>query len=165
MAVNTLTAAVTALIDRIVVLEPLSIAEVTSGTAATKQYLYKSQTYPYWSNRITRLSETDRGARKWELGISAYLHIAHIDARTVDISGTNTPQELAWLYIPEVLTYFDAIKTTLAVGAYAGLSYLAPEGITVTCQNGMDHAFNQYTGIEALYIEFQISAPFMLLGV
>ena len=165
MAVSTLTTAVTALIDRVVILEPLSIAEITAGTQASKQWALNSQTYPYWTNRCSRLQELDKARRAWEMGINARLTLAHIAAGQVNVSGTNTPQELAWQYVPEVLAYFDAIKTTLAVGAYAELSYLAPEGISIACQNGMDHAFNPYTGMEAFYIDFQISAPFMLLGV
>jgi len=162
MAVHKLTTAVDALATRIVALEPLSIAEITSDVTAYNQWNYRAQKYPHWTNRPTSLTELERSTQKWQLGMTARLNLAVIEAGAV---GTVTPQQQAWKYIPEVLMYFEAIQTTLAVGAYTEISYLAPEGITITCPAGMDYVFNPYTGLEALYIDFQISAPFSLMGM
>lgn len=159
MAVHALTTAVKTLGERIVALEPLSIAEITAGTPAEMMWNWRSQTYPYWSNRIAALTEIDRGQKKWQVTHIARLNLAHIAASTV---GSTTPQELAWQYVPEVLMYFRAVRLTLAPTGYTEIIYLAAEGITITCPGGMDYAFNPYTGTEALYIDFQIVAPFQL---
>ena len=47
MAVHKLTTAVNTLATRIVALEPLSIAEITSGVTAYNQWNYRTQTYPH----------------------------------------------------------------------------------------------------------------------
>jgi hypothetical protein len=158
MAVHTLTTAVDALIDRVVTLQPLAIAQVTANTVADKMWFWNSPSAPFWGNRPGGLREIRRGER-WELTIISRLWLAHMASSTV---GTTTPQDLAWQYIPETLTYFDAVKTTLAPSGYAELNYLAPEGLTITCPRGMDYMDYMGTSYEAIYIEFVLVMPFLL---
>lgn len=160
MAVDTLTTAINAMIDRIVTLEPLSIAEVTAGTFATKQWRYINAELPYWVNRPGALALTKR-RDIWTQNLTSSLIIAHIAVGTV---GTNTPQELAWQYIPEVLRYFTAIRTTLAPSGFVELDYIAPEGLIITCPRGLDSLFLPQTRFETLYIDFEFIVPFMLVG-
>lgn len=161
MAVHALTTAVNTMIDRVVVLEPLSIAQVTAGTFATKEYIFLSQTFPYWTNRPIRLLHAQR-RDQYTLGLNMRLNLSHISSATV---GTNTPQELAWQYIPEVLTYFEAVRTSLAPSGYAEINYIDSAGLTITCPRGLDYFNNPYVGkMEALYIEFEMTIPFSLMG-
>jgi hypothetical protein len=75
---------------------------------------------------------------------------------------TSTPQNLAFQYIPECLRYFQPIRSDLAVGAYTALTYLAPEGITISCPRGLDYEMSPVSKMEAFYIDFIIVAPFQL---
>ena len=161
MALSTLATQVSALIDRLVILEPLSIAAITANTYATPNWIATSQTWPYWTNRPSRLIRRQR-RDQYELGVIMRLNLSHISSATV---GTDTVQDKAFQYIPETLAYFEAIRTTLAVGAYAEIAYLDSAGITISCPRGLDYFTNPYLGkMEALYIDFEMSVPFSLMG-
>lgn len=161
MAVHTLTTQVNALTTRIVALEPLSIAQVTANTFATKEWMHLAQTVPYWTNRPTRLIHRQRRER-YELGVQMRLILSHISAAT---TGDTSPQEYAWQYIPEVVTYFQDIRRTLAPSGYAEINYLDSDGITIACPGGLDRFYNPYLGkTEWVYIDFTMTVPFSLMG-
>lgn len=163
MAVSQLTTAVEGVIDRIVALEPLAIAEVKAGTFATKEWGFRNAEFPYWANRISSLVETPR-RDKYTMGIEAKLIVAHVAAGTVD-DGTGTPLDLAWQYVPEMMNYFTEIRTTLAPSGFAEVDYLAPEGLTITSLRGLDSLFVPQANFQAYYIDFQFIVPFKLVAL
>lgn len=158
MAVDVLTTAITNFMTRMVLLEPLSIAQVTANTPADDQWKWTAQTMPYWGNRPMGLREMGRDG-KWEFTLNARLWIAQSGGTMVE---TTTPQNRAFQYIPECLRYFQTIRADLAVGAYTALTMLAPEGIAITCPRGLDYTINPFGTTEAFYIDFIIVAPFQL---
>lgn len=164
MAVGQLAQTVDNVIDRIVALQPLAIAEVTANTDATKQWDYRNDSVPFWVNRPGTLVRRVKGDI-WIQNITSRLYIAHIGVRTVvDSVNGQTPQDNAWLYIPETLQYFTAIRTSLAPSGFAEVENIAPEGLTIACPRGLDTAFIPQVNFEALYIDFEFIVPFMLVG-
>jgi len=152
--------AVDAVIDRLVVLEPLSLAQAYSGTVgAYKQWLYNSPSFPYWTNRVRSVRE-ESAQHQTQLNALARLNLAHTAGANRIMDGTEDVQELAWQFVPEVIAYFAAIRTTLAPAGYAAIANIGrPHGVGVTCPAGLDYALNPYTGAEALYIDFEITVP------
>jgi hypothetical protein len=164
MAVGALAQTVDDVIDRIVELQPLAIAEVTPNTDATKQWHYRNDSLPYWSNRPGPLVLRQKG-KIWLQNIVSWLYVAHVDVRNVrDSVNSQTPQDNAWLYQAETLQYFTNIRTTLAPDGYAEVANLAPEGLTITTPRGLDFAYNPQVNFEALYIEFQFIVPICLVS-
>lgn len=160
MAVHQLTTAVNNLITRVVALQPLSIAEITSGTFSSKMWYWNSPSAPFWGNRPGGVRHLTRGD-EWELTIVSRLWLATMDGSTV---GTTPPQELAWQYISETLTYFEAIRTSLAPSGYAEIDYIARQGLTITCQRGEDFGVNPGANRDDVFIEFIMIVPFKLVG-
>jgi hypothetical protein len=157
MAVSTLTTAVDNLIDRIVTLQPLSIAEITPSTPSSKQWVFRHASAPAWNNRPSGLANIDRRDR-WQLSIVSRLTLTHIAGATV---GADTPQELMWQYLPETLVYFDAIRLTLAPAGYAEIDYIDVPGLTIASPRGVE--LQVTPAYEALFIEFNIVVPFSLV--
>jgi hypothetical protein len=158
VALDALTVAVNALVARILILEPLSIAQITANSTAEDMWLWQDVP-PYWTNRPTGLRELSRDG-KWQLSLVAQLVISNVYGSNA--AGETTPQENAFQYIPECLRYFQAIRSDLAVGAYAELTLIAPEGLTIACERGLNYGLNPVTGANMLYIEFQFTIPFQL---
>ncbi len=161
MAVNQLTTAVDNLITRVVALQPLSIAQVTAGTVSDKMWYWNSPSAPFWGNRSGGLRHINRGD-EWELTIVSRLWLATFAASQV---GSPSPQELSWQYIPETLTYFQAIRTSLAPTGFAEIDYIGRQGITITCQRGEDFGINPGANRDDVFIEFIMIVPFMLVAL
>lgn len=159
MAVSQLTTAVSNVVTRVVTLEPLAIAQVTSGTVAKAMWYWNSQTFPFWGNRPRQLRRLRPGGDDWELTIEMRLWVATMEASA---AGSTTAQDVSWSYVAETLSYFEAIRTSLAPEGYAEIDYLGREGLTITCRNGED--FGQILGTDMVYITFQLIVPFLLVG-
>ena len=160
MAVHALTTAVNNLVTRVITLQPLAIAQVTPNTVSKKMWYWNSPTAPFWGNRPGGLRHLQR-RDQWELTIVSRLWLSSMDGSTI---GTTPPQELSFQYITETLSYFEAVRTTLAPTGYAEIAYLDSAGITITCQRGEDFAMNPGVSRDDVYIEFVLTAPFHLVG-
>lgn len=154
---HALQTAIDAIVARLLILEPLSIAGLNAGTVAVDQWVYVSQTRPYWTNKISGLErESDS---KWRLRATARLWLVHTSQELV--GGTASPQANSFLYAAAVMGYFDDCRSTLRPAGQTALTYLGTGDVTISCPRGLDFIPPGF-GVSGLAIDFDLSIPVQL---
>jgi hypothetical protein len=123
------------------------------------QWLYIGQFFPYWTNRISSLVSGTGDNRRYELDLVARLNIAHI-SQAVEPA---VQRDDGWEYVPLVLRYFEQYGHLKDQSTDAAIQYLAPDGITIRCPNGVDTLLNPLGGF-MIAIDFEIMVPFNIGG-
>jgi hypothetical protein len=149
--------AVDGIIARLVLMEPLAVAAVYTGTTATDQWLVTNATFPCWVNKSRGLRRV--GDQKWVLSVTARLWLAHIAQATYGSS--TSPQANSFLAEAAVLGYFED-HWGLDVTGQTAVSYLAAERITITSPRGLDYVNAVQPAMEGLFIDFEIDVPIQL---
>lgn len=161
---DTLVTAVGNTADRLLVMELLAVPDADT---AVKAWHYNHSVYPYFTNRISALAESQTLSGGWDLQVNARLWLAHMGAANNPDDAGYSPQANAWEYIPAMIRYFDTYPTLDPPDqgeiTYDEIQYLAPNGVACTCPGGLRDAFNPYTGATALYIDFLINVRFLIM--
>lgn len=144
---------------RVVAMEKLAVTDV--GTRAYKYWLYVSQFFPYFINRISGLVEVEGRNNMWILGIEARLVVSHISQVAVAPTGVENPQEESWGYIPAMIQYFRTYNQ-LKPPTLAEVTYLHPDGVSIGCENGMED-FVDENRTHIMFASFDIVVPILIL--
>ena len=159
-----LTTAVDAVITRVLLMEASAIVALTpSSVNEVKDWIHWEQQTPYFTNRISRLAETEADSGRYDLGITMRLIIAHIATVKTDYSDGETPQAKAWTYIPEILQYFETYHQLDPLGQ-AEVQYLDPIGLTISCNTGTDEVSLPGQTNTSLKADFELTIPLLIMS-
>jgi len=155
----TLTTAVSAVIDRVLLMQAAIIA---TSTNEVKDWIHWEQEPPYWVNRPARLIRTDDAGGYYDLEMTMRLILAHISEVKTDYGDGTTPQARAWTYIPEVIAYFETYDR-LNMPGQTELTYLAPQRLTISCNTGADIVSLPGQSNVSYKADFELTIPLLIM--
>jgi hypothetical protein len=164
---TTLDEAVEAIKLSVLEMERICIADYpTFYPVSVPVWIYWQQDPIYWTNRITGLTSPAEGV--WDLRINMRLNLAHISQvnAQVNVTGTETPQDKSWSFIPKTIQYFrdhkNLVYDRIAAVERVNTKFVDPVGITIDNPTGMDVIYDQYKDITYLVADFDLLVPIEL---